>query len=289
MKTYALYLGCNIPARVQSYESASRAVLERLGVQLLDTREFACCGYPLRNVNRGAFLLSAARNMALAGRMGRDMLVLCSCCFGSLKGAQHQLRRDPEARREVERRLREEGLRYDGDIGIRHLLTVLYHDVGLEALKARISRPFEGLRIGAHYGCHALRPSRITQLDDPVAPGMFDALVEVTGARSIEWDTRMDCCGAPLLGVNDDLSLDLTRSKLKKAAEAGVELLCTACPFCQLQFDTVQRKWIAGNGSGTELVPSLVYPRLLAHSMGMEDERLNLDKSTAGIEAIESP
>lgn len=274
MKTYALYLGCNIPARVQSYETASRAVLERLGVRLLDSREFACCGYPLRNVDRGAYLLSAARNLALAGRTGHDMLVLCSCCFGSLKAAQHHLRRDPEARRDADRRLRREGLRYDGDIEVKHLLSVLRHDVGLEALKTHITRPFEDLEIGAHYGCHALRPSRVTEFDDPVAPTLFEALVEVTGAKCVEWDPRMDCCGAPLLGVNDELSLDLTRGKLKKAAEAGVDYLCTACPYCQLQFETVQRKWIAGNGSGTPAVASLVYPELLARCMGMEDERL---------------
>jgi heterodisulfide reductase subunit B len=274
MSTYALYLGCNIPARVPSYESTSRAVLERLGVRLVDIREFACCGYPLRNVDRGAFLLSAARNLALAARGGRDMLVLCSCCFGSLKAAQHQLRRDPEARDDVGRVLRREGLRYDGDVEVKHLLSVLYHDIGLETLKERIVRPFEDLRIGAHYGCHALRPSRVTAFDDPVAPTLFEALVEVTGAESVQWDTRLDCCGAPLLGVNDELSLDLTRSKLERASEAGVDFLCTACPYCQLQFDTVQRKWISGNGSGTEAVASLLYPELLAHSMGMEIERL---------------
>lgn len=274
MTTYALYLGCNIPARVPSYERTSRAVLDRLGVRLLDIREFACCGYPLRNVDRGAFLFSAARNMALARRTGQDLLVLCSCCFGSLKAAQHQLRRDPEALADVERRLRREGLHYDGGIEVKHFLSVLYHDIGLEALKERVSRPFDELRVGAHYGCHVLRPSRVTEFDDPVAPTLFEALVEVTGAKSVEWDTRMDCCGAPLLGVNDELSLDLTRGKLKKAAEAEVDYLCTACPYCQLQFDTVQGTYLSGNGSGAERVASLVYPELLAHSMGMEIERL---------------
>ncbi len=277
MKSYALFIGCNIPARVQAYESASRAVLDRLGVQLVDSREFTCCGYPLRNLDREAFLLSAARNMALANRMGHDMLVLCSCCFGSLKAAQHMLGRDETARKDVERILRAEGLPLDTGIRIRHLLSVLFHDIGPEALKERITHPFADLEIAAHNGCHALRPSHVTAFDDPVAPKMFDRLVEITGAKSVEWDTRLDCCGAPLLGVNDELSLDLTRSKLIKAAEAGADFLCTACPFCQLQFERAQGERTAENGGGLDSVIPLLYPQLLGVSMGIENEKLKLD------------
>lgn len=288
MKTYSLFIGCNIPARVRSYESASRAVLDNLGVRLLDSREFTCCGYPLRNVDQEAFLLSAARNLALANRMGHDMLVLCSCCFGSLKAAQHMLGRDETARRDVERILREEGLRYDGGVRIKHLLSVLYHDIGPEALKKQVKHPHTNLKIAAHYGCHALRPSHVTGFDDPVAPRMFDELVEITGAQSVEWDTRLDCCGAPLLGLNDDLSLNLTRNKLTKAAEAGVDSLCTACPYCQIQFDTARRKGISGNGKGSTALPSLLYPQLLGRSMGIEDKRLELDVNILKTAEIES-
>ncbi|MFO7786058.1 MAG: CoB--CoM heterodisulfide reductase iron-sulfur subunit B family protein [Thermodesulfobacteriota bacterium] len=286
MKTYSLFIGCNIPARVRSYESASRAVLERLGVGLVDSREFTCCGYPLRNVDQGAFLLSAARNLALANRMGYDMLVLCSCCFGSLKAAQYMLGRDEAARRNVEHALRKEGLHYDGGVRIKHFLSALYHDIGAETLKRLINRPFTSLKIAAHYGCHALRPSHVTAFDDPVAPRIFEDLVEITGAQSVEWDTKLDCCGAPLLGINDDLSLDLTRNKMTKAVEAGVDFLCTACPYCQLQFETARHRGIAGNGEGSTTVASLLYPQLLGYGMGIENKRLELDanllKAAAG-------
>jgi heterodisulfide reductase subunit B len=277
MNSYALFIGCNIPARVSSYESSSRAVLERLGVTLVDSREFTCCGYPLRNLDRGAFLLSAARNLAVAGRMTGDMLVLCSCCFGSLKAAQYILARDTEARGRVQSALRAEGLHYDGDLRVKHLLSVLYHDIGREALSRQVDSPLQNLKIGAHYGCHALRPSRVTGFDDPASPRIFEELVETTGAKSVEWDTRLDCCGAPLLGSNDDLSLDLTRRKLNKAFEAGVDALCTVCPYCQLQFDTARLESSPGDGRGRGAVPSLLYPQLLGKSMGIEDRRLELD------------
>lgn len=288
MKTYALFLGCTIPARVQPYESASRAVLERVGVRLEDCREFACCGYPLRNVDRRAFLLSAARNLALANRLGRDMLVLCKCCLGSLKAAQHILRRDDAARKDIDRRLREQGLRYDADLEVKHLLSVLYHDVGLAALKEKVSKPLSGLKLSTHVGCHALRPSHITEFDDPVAPRIFDELVEVTGAQSIDWDSKLDCCGAPLLGVNDELSMALTRNKLNMASEAGADYLCTACPYCQLQFDTVQQRMMESDTFPGGVAPVL-FPQFLGSSMGIEDKPLGVDRNVMDLGTIGAP
>jgi len=74
---YALFLGCNIPARVNQYDTSARAVLKQVDVQLSDIREFNCCGYPLKNVDQKAFLLSSAVNLALAEKAGLDMMTLC--------------------------------------------------------------------------------------------------------------------------------------------------------------------------------------------------------------------
>jgi heterodisulfide reductase subunit B len=37
----------------------------------------------------------------------------------------------------------------------------------------------------------------VTQFDDPVAPTLFDELVKATGAKSVEWSEKLNCCGAP--------------------------------------------------------------------------------------------
>ena len=86
---------------VVSPVSVSRAVLEKLDVELKDFRQFNCCGYPMRNADEKAFLLSAAKNIALAEKAGLDILTLCKCCFGSLKAADHLLKEDHEKRKET--------------------------------------------------------------------------------------------------------------------------------------------------------------------------------------------
>ena len=286
MKPYALFLGCTIPARLQEYESAARAVLEELDVRVIDIKEFNCCGYPLRNINFEAFTLLSARNLALAERQGLDVLALCQCCFGTLKKAQVLLREDEALRKAVNAVLAKEGLHYKQGVEVRHLLQVLYHEVGIKSIKKHIARPFAGLNIAAHYGCHVLRPSSVVNFDDPVSPTLFDALVEVTGAESVPWQRRLECCGAPLRGVNDELSTALTEKKLEDGKGAGADYLCVACPYCQIQFDTVQ-SGMAAKGAGNHRLPTLLYPQLLGLCMGITEKALGLEANQVPAKGIE--
>jgi heterodisulfide reductase subunit B len=283
---FALFLGCNIPVRLKHYESASRAVLRELDVELVDIHEFNCCGYPLRNIDLKAFVLSSARNLALAERQNLNMIILCKCGYGTLRMADYLIREDARLREDVNRTLAKEGLSYNADIQVKHILSVLFNDVGIGLIKEKITRPYKNLKIATHYGCHALRPSNIVQFDDPVAPSLFDQLVEVTGAESVDWPTKFDCCGGPLLGTNDELSLDFTEKKLADARMAGAHYLTTGCTFCQVQFDSVQ-KMVATEKGTNHHVPSILYPQLLGLCMGIDNNVLGLDSNQIDITGVE--
>ncbi|MFV9644319.1 MAG: CoB--CoM heterodisulfide reductase iron-sulfur subunit B family protein [Desulfobacterales bacterium] len=286
MIKYALFLGCNIPARVSQYEDSSRAVLKNLGVELIEIRGFNCCGYPLRNIDQKAYILSSAQNLALAEKQGLDILTLCKCCFGSLKKAEYLLKEDSNLRQEINHTLADNGLKYDGNITVKHLLSVLYHDVGIDAIKSRLSGSYKDLRIATHYGCHALRPSRITQFDNPIEPTIFDELVEITGAVSVDWPQKLECCGAPLTGINDDISINLTKKKVSDAKKSGADYLCTACPFCHLQFDFLQKSMVSDNGNSEHLA-SVLYPQLLGLCMGLDQETLGIDMDLKGLMIVD--
>jgi heterodisulfide reductase subunit B len=281
---YAFFIGCNIPARVQAYESSARAVMSALSIEPVDIREFNCCGYPMANSDPDGFLLSAAKNLACAERLGLDVLALCKCCFGTLKRAAQILSENPEARERINHSLAQIGLEFSGRTRILHFLSVLYHEVGIPALKEKITAPYKDLKIAVHYGCHALRPSAVTGFDDPVSPVLFDALVEVTGAKSVPWPKKLECCGAPQLGIHDDLSYDLARKKIADALAAGADYLATGCPWCQLQFDVVQKK-LAGTNGG-QVLGAIVYPQLLGLAMGMEPKTLGLETNAIDISGI---
>jgi len=285
MMEFALFLGCTIPARLNQYEFSSRAVLDKLGVKLVDIRDFNCCGYPLRNIDFKLFMLSSARNLALAEKRNLDVMTLCKCCYGSLKKAVLLMRENISLKKEVNATLEKEGLTYEGRSEVRHLLSVLHKDIGIESIKEKMSTTFKGLRIATHYGCHALRPSQVVEFDNPVAPKLFDELVEATGAESVEWQMKLECCGAPLWGVHDGLSMDLTLRKLEDGKKSGADYICAACPYCQIQFDRVQ-KMILSQRNTSHPLPSVLYTQLLGLTMGVDRKALGLESNEIPIGGI---
>jgi heterodisulfide reductase subunit B len=260
--------------------------LGKLGVELVDIREFNCCGYPLRNLSFRTFVLFSARNLALAAMENLSVMALCQCCYGSLKKVDHLLKENTSLRKEINTTLEREGLRYEGGIEVRHLLSVLYHEVGIELIKEKMVKGYEGLKIATHYGCHVLRPSQVVQFDDAVAPSIFDQLVEVTGAQSVDWGTKLECCGAPVRGINDDLSMDLTEKKLRDGKQSGADYLCAACPYCHIQFDTVQTAILSQRGTEDRL-PPVLYPQLLGLTMDIDRETLGLGMNQVPLGGLE--
>lgn len=284
---FALFQGCNIPARVSQYADATQAVCNKLDIELVESDQFNCCGYPVRNLDQRAFVLSAAKNLAVAEKADLDMLVMCKCCYGSLKKAAYLLNEDQQLKTDVNAVLAREKLHYAGRVGINHLLTVLHRDVGTKNLKSLISRAYSGLQIAVSYGCHALRPSKITAFDDPVSPRIFDELVELTGAFSVDWTRKLDCCGAPLTGINDRLAMDMAAKKITSARDAGAHYLCTACPYTHIQFDWVQQRLAAESDDWLPLAP-ILYPQLLGLCLGIDATTLGLSNNRLELADISS-
>ena len=283
---YSLLRCCTTPIVLQQYEWSTNAVLGKLGIGLVDVKEFGCCGYPLRNINFKAYVISSARNLALSERENLDLLTVCNCCYGTMKHIEELLRSDSSIRKEVNATLEKEGLVYEGDIKPKHLLQVLYDDIGVEAIRKQVVHTFKGLNIATHYGCRILRPSKLIKFDKPNSPSKFDELVEVTGARSVDWLKKLECCGAPLWGINEELSLDLLESKLRHAKKAAADFLCVACSYCQIQFDHVQKIMLSRRGTEHQL-PSILYPQLLGLSLGIDGETLGLHMNQVPLKDIE--
>jgi heterodisulfide reductase subunit B2 len=281
----ALFRCCMTAMGLDQYESSTNAVMEKLGIEFVDLREFNCCGYPLRNFSFRAFVLASARNLALAEKRDLQVLTMCNCCYGSLKHAEHLLQEDSALRDEINAGLEREGLRYEGRTAPKHLLQILHDDIGIESLRTNIKKTFRGLRVAVHYGCHILRPSSIVQFDNAFSPVKFDQLVEMTGAESVPWLTKLECCGSPLMGVNDELSMDLTEKKLVNARKGGADYLCVACPYCQMQFDKVQQMMLARRGSEMFL-PSILYLQLLGLCLGIDSQRLGLERNRLPITGV---
>ena len=106
----ALFRCCMTSMGLSQYETSSNEVLRELGIEFVDIDDFNCCGYPLRNLNFEAYLLSAARNLALAEQAGLDILTTCNCCYGSLKYAEHVLKKFVTTKEQINASLAADGI-----------------------------------------------------------------------------------------------------------------------------------------------------------------------------------
>jgi len=274
---YLIFLGCAIPYRVAAYEISARAVLRKLGVEIVEMPQFNCCGLPMDPVDHEMMLIMASRNLGVAERNGLDILTLCPGCSGTLRKANRILREDRELRGKINECLGEAGLEYRGRIEAKHLIQALVEDIGLEKIKDAVVDPLTMLRVAEHNGCHVLRPKEFSGFDDPEDPKKLRSLVEVTGAKCLDYIDETECCGAPSVGINDMVPLQLARDKLNHIKAAGAQALITICPFCHMMYDTNQMR-IEKLFTEEYRIPILHYPQLLGLAMGLAPENLGFDE-----------
>jgi heterodisulfide reductase subunit B/NAD-dependent dihydropyrimidine dehydrogenase PreA subunit len=257
-------------------EKATRAVFDALDIPATDLEGFTCCPEKsmLKNADHEAWLLTAARNLDIAEDADLTLTTPCTGCYGTLKGANHELT-DPAVLARINVRLAKVGRTYHRGTDVKHLLEVLWDDFGPQTLRQRVRYPLTGLRIAVHYGCHLLRPSRELGFDDPFAPRKFDQLVEALGATSVDYTSKMLCCGGLLARSDDQAQAEqMCRVKLKELATLEVDCLTLVCPSCTMQYE-YQQATFARSGEVYN-VPVLSYMELLGLALGLEPDDLGI-------------
>jgi len=276
MKSYALFLGCTIPARQPNYELSARKALTKLGIKLVDLDDLTCCcPPPIQSINLETSQAVAAYNICLAEEAGLDIVALCNGCFESLAMANAALKKDENLRAKVNGILSKAGKEFKGTIEVKHFLQVLIDDIGLECIKASVVKPLNTLKVAPFYGCHSLRPSELLEFDDPERPHILEDLIEALGAESVEYRDKLKCCGGLLRGISDDLSLSLARDKIINTTKAGAECIATLCPFCFVALDIGQIQ-VKSKFNEVYDMPILHYSELLALALGVDPEELAL-------------
>ncbi|MHA1961410.1 MAG: CoB--CoM heterodisulfide reductase iron-sulfur subunit B family protein [Candidatus Thorarchaeota archaeon] len=271
---YFLYTGCTAPVRLPAYEASTIAVLTKLGVNLTHLRDANCCGAQyIESMSREAFTALSGRILALAERYEKDICTICGACSGSLKHAQHAMDHDEELKKEVNANLAEEDLEYVGKVEVKHLLQILNEDIGIDAIRKAVVKPYEELPLAAHYGCHLTRPYEIAQVDNPEDPTIIDKIVEALGATSTDYAGKTRCCGGPLLAMDEAASSMIGLEKISNIRAAGGAGLVTVCGFCDIQLTQVQ---FGGDLHPGDRIPVITLPQLMGVAMGIDEDKLGI-------------
>jgi len=272
---YASFLGCQIPLRLPSIEIASKKVFSKLGLKTVDLMGYSCCPEPVisRLLDKTAWLATSARNLAIAEELNLNLMTLCNGCYETLMEANEILRNEPEELEKVNAILGRFGKQYNGGVEVKHVVEVLYGDVGIKKIKTNIVKP-QKARVALHYGCHMYREPNGE--DIMRKPNMMRELARVTGVEIIDYGLERLCCGYPSMQADEEFSLtQRLLPKLRRIEGSGAEAILLSCPACTLQFEMGQTR-LRSYGYQRRF-PCLNIMEILALSFGFSPKELHLE------------
>ncbi len=288
-KHYKMFWGCAIPAQLPYIEKATRDILDAFDVLSSDLEGTTCCPEKLIVADDDPFryTVTAARNLALAEREGKDIMVVCNGCYATLKTTRETLKADRALAKKVNEQLARIGLEFKGTSDVHHIVGVLDEDIRVARVKKEAKRPLAGLKVAVHYGCNMLRPASAIRLDDPLNPTLMDRLVEALGGVSVNYASKMACCGGnySLTDGKDQSDAMLTR-KIEDAKAAGADFLLVACPACFTQFDFRQDRLLREQGRGDDGLPVLHLSELISLVLGNEPDESTLKRRRVKLEGV---
>lgn len=278
MNRYAYYLSCINESMTKEVDRSLELWQNDLDIEFVRMHESTCCGGSnLEYVSPKHFALVNARNIAVAEKMGLDLVTSCNTCLLTLRSAKKKLDESSSLRDEVNELLKKEDLVYRGTSEVRHLLWILIEDVGLDTIRKKVKVPLKNSRIAPFYGCHILRPSTILGKDNPLEPSSLDQLIEALGGKTIPYDHKNRCCGFHTLLVAEAESLNVAAEALEEAIESKADYIVTPCPLCHTVLDGYQAKALK-QANIRKSIPVFHLSEMVGLALGYNERQLGIKR-----------
>ncbi len=263
---YSHFLGCVMPTKMPWAEAAIMKTLPKLGVDIEYLTKSTCCpraGVWI-SVDKRVWLTLASYNLLQAEQAGRDVMVSCNGCYVTLYEANELLKKDPKALAEVNQYLGAADKHFEASGRVRHLLEVLYEDVGIDRIKKESKKL--NLRVAIHPGCHM----RIFQ--DGHLVRYFTEILEAMGVEIVPYGSERMCCGLQAnLADRDFATYDRAKRKFDAIKAQNVDALVLVCSGCYDQFERAVAGLKKKDGYTFD-VPVIHLAELLAISYGFKPD-----------------
>jgi succinate dehydrogenase / fumarate reductase, cytochrome b subunit len=279
----AYWPGCVSRGFTPELHGSVAKVAPLLDMELEELDRAACCGAGVIAEHNQELADSLnARTFALAQRVegAAGMMNICSTCQGAQSECQERLDASSEYRAGVNTHLKGEQLSYEKSEGWwnKNFLWILVEEIGIDAIRERVKRPLEGVRIAPFYGCYIVRPTRRLGFDEyPERDQYLEQLIEALGAEPVDYAGARKCCGFPVITMNRTTSLRQAGRHLADAIDAGADCLVTPCPLCHLNLD-MQQPGAAAFVERDLGVPVLHLPQMVGLALGLEPKELGMGK-----------
>jgi heterodisulfide reductase subunit B len=283
--TYTYYPGCSLHATGVAYDKSTRAVFDRLDIELQELEDWNCCGATsYTSVKKTVAYAISARNLALAEKTGHDIVAPCSACFYVLNKTRSRMAAQPELRAQVDTALAEAGLKTDLSVPVRKPLEVLINDYGLDWIAARQTNSISGFKIACYYGCQIVRPYGAID-EDPENPVSMERLFEALGAECIDYPPKVRCCGGMLIATFEEVAVQLCEDLVDWAVRGGANCIVTVCPLCQANLDLLN---LSGKGDRPK-IPVLYFTQVVGLALGCTPEEVGLEHGLVPVDIPAPP
>jgi succinate dehydrogenase / fumarate reductase, cytochrome b subunit len=279
----AYWPGCVSRGFTPELHGSMAKVAPLLDIELVELDRAACCGAGvIAEHNQELADTLNARTFALAQKEidgGADLMMnICSTCQGAQNECQERLDANSEYRGRVNETLAAESLSYRRGIVNKHFLWLMIEEIGLDAIRAKVTRPLTDLRVGPFYGCYIVRPTDRLGIDrEHPRDAYLHQLIEALGGTVVDYAGQYKCCGFPIITMNKEASLKQAGRHLGDALDADADCLVTPCPLCHLNLDLQQP--LAERLVGRDLgMPVLHLPQLVGLALGLEPKELGFNK-----------
>jgi heterodisulfide reductase subunit B len=287
MKQYSFFPGCTFDVSGVGYKLSTEAVIKALDVELKELEDWNCCGStPYSSTNELASFCVAARNLALAEARDSELVTPCSSCYVVLNRANTFMKDYPELREKVDQALAAGNLKYNRSVKVRHLLDIFVNDIGFDAIKVRVTKKLEGLKVAPYYGCQLVRPE--LGFDDPEYPQSLDKLIEALDAKVADFPLKSRCCGGSLIISEERRAVALAKNLLDSASAGGADCIITVCAMCQTNLDLYQS--VVNKRFKTNFnIPILYFTQLMGMAFGLDTRTLGLDTCIVSPDRLLAP
>ena len=272
----AYYPGCSLHSTAAEYDISTRKVCAALGIELVKIKDWICCGSsPAHQCDDLMSVALPAKNLALMREMGdlKEVCAPCASCYSRLKSAQQRLE-DDDLRKDVETII---DAKYPDDIEVLHALDVITDKLGVDAVKEKVVKNLNGLKVACYYGCLITRPPKGTGRSQFENPTQMESLIEALGAEGVDWNMKTSCCGAAFALTKTDVVLELTRRILADAKAAGADVISVGCPLCHANLDGRQTQ-INSKFKTNFHIPIFYFTELMGLALGIEAKDLGVFK-----------
>jgi len=284
MKKYAYFPGCSLEKLAQSYHNSALETTRSLDVELLELEDWNCCGATAYfHVDELLSYTLSARNLAMAEKMGLNLVAPCSACYKNSYFTNLHLKEDADLAEHINYALEEDDLSYSGKVNVHHLMEVYVNEIGIDEIKSKVSHPLKGLHVAPYYGCQIMRPQKNNEsIEDP---HFFEDLISAIGAEPIDYPERLRCCGGSLILTSREAALNMVYILLKNATDRGANVIATACPLCQVNLECYQQQ--VNDEYGTKFsVPVMYFTQLIGLALGIPPKRLGIGKELVSTKEV---